>query len=78
MTSEQIRKRVEEQDAEIKKFLNGSQQTENDIQKLNGQLDELEEKLKKIAWPIDYGSVKIQIRTRKPTLITIEQTIKLD
>lgn len=39
---------------------------------------ELKKELDKIDWPIDYGSVKIQIREGKPTLITIERTVKLD
>ena len=39
---------------------------------------ELKKELEKIDWPIDYGSVKITIRNRKPTLVTIERTVKLD
>ena len=39
---------------------------------------ELKKELDKIDWPIDYGFVKIQIREGKPTLITIERTVKLD
>lgn len=39
---------------------------------------ELKKELGKINWPIDYGSVKIQIRQGKPTLVTIEKTVKLD
>jgi len=38
----------------------------------------LKEQLEKINWPIAYGNVKIQLREGKPTLITIEQTIKMD
>ena len=38
----------------------------------------LKEQLEKIAWPIEYGNVKIQIRQGKPTLVTIERTVKLD
>jgi len=34
--------------------------------------------LEEIDWPIDYGNVKIQLRAGKPTLVTIERTIKLD
>ena len=44
----------------------------------NFQDDALKKELEKIDWPIDYGSVKIQIRNGKPTLITIERTVKLD
>jgi len=29
-------------------------------------------------WPIEYGTVKIQIRKKRPTLMTIERTVKLD
>ena len=39
---------------------------------------ELKKELDKIDWPIEYGSVKIQIRQGKPTLIVIERTVKLD
>ncbi len=39
---------------------------------------ELKKQLEKIDWPIDYGSVKIQIRNGKVTLLTIERTVKLD
>ena len=38
----------------------------------------LKEQLEKINWPIYYGNIKVQIRAGKPTLVTIEQTIKLD
>lgn len=48
---------------------------------LKKQLEE-EVKLKRIFmqidWPIFHGSVKTQIRYGKPTLITIERTVKLD
>lgn len=39
---------------------------------------ELVKQLEKVDWPIDWGSVKIQIREGKPTLVAIERTIKLD
>jgi len=39
---------------------------------------ELKKQLDKIDWNLDYGSVKVQIRNSKPTLVTIERTIKLD
>ena len=39
---------------------------------------ELKKELEKIDWPIEYGSVKIQIRQGKVTLLTVERTIKLD
>ena len=39
---------------------------------------ELLKELEKIEWPVEYGSVKVQIRAGKPTLITIERTVKLD
>lgn len=45
-------------------------QDKQDIE-LRGQLD-------KIDWPIYYGNVKVQLRAGKPTLITIERTVKLD
>ena len=39
---------------------------------------DLKKQLEKIVWPINYGSVKIQIRNGKPTLVTEERTVKLD
>ena len=39
---------------------------------------ELKKALEKIDWPIDYGNIRIQLRAGKPTLITIERTVKLD
>jgi len=39
---------------------------------------ELENILKKVDLQMDYGSIKIQIRNGKPTLATIEKTVKLD
>jgi len=41
-------------------------------------IEELKKELEKIDWKLDYGSVKIQIRNGKPTLITIERTVKMD
>ena len=40
--------------------------------------EELKKELEKINWPINYGIVKVQIRNGKPTLVTVEKTIKLD
>ena len=39
---------------------------------------DLKSQLEKVNWNLDYGSVKVQIRQGKPSLITIERTIKLD
>ena len=39
---------------------------------------ELKKQLERKVWPIDYGTVKIQVRQGKSTLVTIERTIKLD
>jgi len=39
---------------------------------------ELKAYFEKITVPIDYGTIKVQIRDSKPTLITIEKTYKLD
>ena len=44
----------------------------------NQQDVELRRELEKVDWKLDYGSVKVQIRAGKPTLVTIERTIKLD
>jgi hypothetical protein len=38
----------------------------------------LKKALEQVDWQIKYGSVKVQIRDGKPTLITFEQTAKLD
>lgn len=38
----------------------------------------LKKELEKIDWPIEYGNVRIQLRAGKPTLVTIERTVKLD
>ena len=40
--------------------------------------EEIKAQLEKIDWPIDYGNIKIQLRRGKPTLVTIERTLKLD
>ena len=29
-------------------------------------------------WPLEYGTVKVQVRKRRPTMVTIERTVKLD
>ena len=39
---------------------------------------ELKVQLEKIDWPIEFGTVKVTIRNGKPTLVTIERTVKLD
>lgn len=41
---------------------------------------ELRRKVESIPWQqyVEYGSVKIQIRNGKATLINIERTVKLD
>ena len=44
----------------------------------NQQDLELKKELEKIDWPIEYGNIRIQLRAGKPTLITIERTVKLD
>ena len=42
------------------------------------QAKALQEAIKEIVDTPDYGSVKIQIRDGKPTLLTLERTVKLD
>jgi len=44
----------------------------------NQQDISLKKELEKIDWPIEYGTVKVTIRAGKPTLVTIERTVKLD
>ena len=34
--------------------------------------------LKALKWPIAYGIIKVQVRDGVPTLVTVEQTVKLD
>ena len=31
-----------------------------------------------ILWPVQYGTITVQLRDGKPTLVKIERTIKLD
>lgn len=45
---------------------------------MNTEEQKLKDQLEKIDWTIKFGSVKVQIREGKPTLVTIEKTIKLD
>ena len=45
---------------------------------INQQDIELKRQLEKVVWPIEYGNIKIQLRGGKPTLVTIERTVKLD
>ena len=40
--------------------------------------EELRKQLEVVNWPINYGTVKVTIRNGKPTLVTIERTVKLD
>lgn len=39
---------------------------------------ELKKQLDSIKWPIEYGSLKLQLRAGRVTLVTVERTIKLD
>ena len=34
--------------------------------------------LAQIKWPLQYGTITIQVRDWKPSLVRIEKTIKLD
>ena len=31
-----------------------------------------------ITWPVQYGTITVQVRDGKPTMVKIEKTIKLD
>lgn len=42
------------------------------------QLDKVRMALENIKEPIDYGTIKIQMRAGKATLLTVETTIRLD
>ena len=42
------------------------------------ELHELKEQLDGIKWGINYGSVKLQIKAGKVTLVTVEETMRLD
>jgi len=44
----------------------------------NGHNADLKKMLTEITWPFKYGSVKVQVRNGKATLITTEETEKLD
>jgi len=48
------------------------------LELINQEDINLKKQLEKIDWPIDYGNIKVQLRAGKPTLITIERTVKLD
>lgn len=41
-------------------------------------LNELKEELAHIKWGINYGSVKLQIKAGKVTLVTVEETMRFD
>ena len=38
----------------------------------------LKRELEQVAWPIEYGTITLQLRDGRPTLVKIERTIKLD
>lgn len=38
----------------------------------------LAQALAQIRWPVQYGSIMIQVRDGKPVTVKIERTIKLD
>jgi len=38
----------------------------------------LAQALAQIQWPVQYGTITVQVRDGKPTLVKIERTIKLD
>jgi len=42
------------------------------------QDNNLKQQLDKIDWPIYYGSIKVQLRDGKITLVTVERTVKFD
>lgn len=46
----------------------------------NSEDIELKKELEKIDWTkfLEYGIIRVQVRAGKPTLITIERTVKLD
>ena len=44
----------------------------------NRQDLELKKELEKIDWPIKFGTITVQLRNGKPTLLKIERTVKLD
>lgn len=48
------------------------------LQVENQQDLELKKQLDKVTWPIDYGTIKVQLRNGRVTLVTVERTIKLD
>ena len=39
---------------------------------------DLKKQLEKIDWQLQYGTVKLQIRAGKVTMIAIERTVRLD
>lgn len=38
----------------------------------------LKKELEKVEWPVDYGIITVKVRDGKPSLVTIERTVKMD
>lgn len=38
----------------------------------------LKKQLEKVDWPFEFGTISIQLRNGKPTLLKLERTVKLD
>ena len=45
---------------------------------LNDKDEELKAELEKVDWPIQHGIISVKVRDGKPTLVTIERTVKMD
>lgn len=48
------------------------------VEIVNKQDTDLKEQLEKVDWPIEYGTITVQVRNGQPSLLKIERTVKLD
>jgi hypothetical protein len=44
----------------------------------NQQDTDLKKQLEKVIWPLDFGTITLQLRNGRLTLLRIERTVKLD
>ena len=45
---------------------------------MNQEDEKLVECLTAVRWPLQYGTITVQVREGKPTLVKVEKTIKID
>ncbi len=59
-------------------FVSGDAKMTDKLEIQSQEDNNLKRQLERIEWPIEYGKIKIQLRSGRPTLVTIERTVKLD